>query len=167
MLATPCVAVIPGDPIESANSVSNAEALKITADSAEFDDLHGTATYKGRVVAVQGYRNLWADLVVIKRGANDKIASVVAHGKPAKIKSKPQQTKAGQQAKPDGFGYASTIKYYPELDKVELIGNAELEQNGDLIKGEFLTYFFEEKRLISNKSSNSRTTVIIQPRNKS
>lgn len=143
------------------NKTDSEYPINIESDSAEFDDQNGTAIYKGNVVAIQGSRHLFSDSLYIYRGKDNQIEKIIAKGNPANIKAQPNPEK------PEGFGYAKTIKYYPNEDKAELIEEAKLEQNGDIITGQFLTYFFEKGLLVSHPIKKARTTVTLKPRDSS
>lgn len=134
---------------------------EITSDTAEFDDKTGKAIYSGKVSSKQGSRKLWSDVLTIYRGKDNKISKMIAEGKNgnrAKIRSQPNPNK------PVGKGSAKTIQYFPAEEKALLIGKAELEQGGDIIRGESLSYYPEKNLLISNPVPNARTKVILQPR---
>lgn len=135
--------------------------MEILSNAAEFDDKKGKATYTGTVKAKQGSRRLSSDVLTIFRDKENKISKMIAKSKGkvlAKIKAQPNPKN------PVGNGKAKVIEYYPNEDKALLIGNAELEQGGDIIKGERLEYFFEKDVLISKYIPNARTKVILQPR---
>ena len=134
------------------------QPLKIESAIVEFNDQNGIATYTDNVVANQGSRHLTADKLIIYRGKNNKIDMIIAIGKPAHFQFQPDPTK------PISFGHADTIKHFPNEDKVCLIGNAQLEKDGNIIKGHFLTYFFESGLLRSEPSPQKRTTVILKPK---
>ena len=134
------------------------QPLHIQSDYVEFDDQSGTATYRGNVIADQGTRHLTASTLIIYRGKDNKVELAIAIGNPASFRSQPNL------AKPMGFGKAKTIKYFPEEDKIYFIKNAELEQNGDIVKGNFLTYYFATGVLKSKASPEKRATVILVPK---
>ncbi len=134
------------------------QPMTIRSKAAEFDDEKSVAIYKGNVMAIQGSRLLNCTNLTIHRNKNNKIGLVLATGNPAKFYAQPNTNK------PNGIGTANIIKYFPEEDKVILLGNATLEQDGDAISGELLTYYFEKGLLISEKTTPSRTTVVLQPK---
>ncbi len=136
------------------------QPLKIESSFVEFDDQKGIATYTGNVIANQGSRHLTADKLTIYRGENNKIDVMIAIGEPAHFQSQPDLQK------PMGFGTANTIKYFTKEDKVDLIGNAKLEQDGDIVEGHFLIYFFQSGLLKSEPSIHQRTTVTLKPKDK-
>lgn len=142
-----------------ANAKPDAEMpVQIQSDQVNFDQKSGIATYTGHVVVEQGSRLLYADKLVIHRGQNNKINLMVATGKPAKFKAHDNKNK------PPGSGNAKMIKYYPQLNKVDLLGNATLTQDEDTISGSKLTYNFVTEELQSNSNQQQRTTVILQPK---
>lgn len=134
--------------------------IYINSNQAEFDDKTGKAHYQGNVVATQGARKLHSDTLIIHRGSNNKISLIHATGNPATFEF---QTEID---KPTSHGQAQTIDYYPDEDKVILIGNASIEQAGDTITGPRLIYFFAEKKLRANHPAKGRTTVILSNQEK-
>lgn len=137
------------------------QAVTIQADNANFDHEKGTASYLGNVIVDQGSRHLESDKLIIKRGKDNKINIMIATGAPAKFHSQPDPTK------PVGTGKAKTIKYYPQNDTVDLLGEAELTKNGDTITGPVLNYNFATGNLKSKSSKNKRTTFVLQPKRES
>jgi len=142
----------------AADKPDSKQPINIESNYAEFDDQKGTAFYKGHVISIQGSRHMVSDTLTIYRGKDNKIDLMVATGKPARFKSRPNPDK------PEGQGKANTIRYYPREDKAILIDDAELTQNGDIINGKQLTYFFQKGLLISEPKAKSRTRVILQPK---
>lgn len=131
--------------------------IQILSDQANFDHKRGIATYTGHVHVTQGSRDLLANKVIIQRDATNKVKVVIATGKPAEFSSKADPDKPGS-------GTADTIEYYPQLNKVDLLENASLTQNGDTVRGPKLTYNFETEELQSDSTKQERTTVILQPK---
>lgn len=83
---------------------------------------------------------------------------IIAIGDPATFNAQPNLNK------PEGHGSAKIIKYYPQLNKVDLIDGAQLTQNGDTIKGPTLSYNFVTEMLQGKSSKKERPTIIIQPK---
>ncbi len=130
--------------------------VHITADTVDFDNKTGVAIYSGNVHVVQGLRNLYANQLSIYRDEGNRIKVMVATGKPAKFRAE------NDGGKSDGHGRASTIKYYPQKDIVDLYGDAQLFKNGDTISGPKLSYNFVTEILRGKSSKRQRTTVILQ-----
>lgn len=130
------------------------EPITIQSDSAEFDDKKGIATYHQHVTLDQENRHLRADTLIIQRNARGTIAQITATGTPAYFTVQPP-------GKPITTGYANTIHYFPEEDKILFIDNAELTQKGNIIRGDYLSYFFKSEILSSEARPGKRTLVII------
>lgn len=133
------------------------QPIKITANNVEFDDKLGTAIYTGNVIAQQGSRHLTAAKLTLYRNNQNKIALIIATGTPAHFQAQPNLNK------PINSGIANTIKYFPQEDKADLIGNATITQEGNSISGPWLIYFFKSGLLKTNFTGKQRTTVILQP----
>lgn len=148
--------------ITSVFAIEDAEQpIKIQANNAKFDNTTGIATYTGNVIVIQGSRHLAADKLLIQRGTDNSIKSITAIGKPAKFHSQPDPTK------PIKYGRANTIKYYPQQNKVNLLKNAELTQDGDTIRGPMISYNFATGDLKTKSSTKERTTFTLQPKRES
>lgn len=142
-----------------ANAKPDAEMpVQISADHVNFDQNTGTATYFGHVIVTQGSRNLQANKLVIMRDAKNRIKLMTATGNPAVFSAHENKNK------PQGSGKARIIKYYPQADKVDLIDNASLTQNGDTVSGPKLTYNLATAELAGKSSEQQRTTVVLQPK---
>jgi len=132
--------------------------VQITADHASFDHKLGVAVYLGNVQVNQGTRHLTANKLVIESDSSNRIKIMVATGTPATFRSQQDPNK------PAGTGAAKVIKYYPQKDKVDLLYQAQLTQDGDTISGPKLSYNFVTEVLQGNSSPRERTTVILQPK---
>jgi lipopolysaccharide export system protein LptA len=134
--------------------------IAIEADSAEFDNKKGTATYHGHVVMKQGTRHLSSETLIITKNTDGKIKSLLATGNPAHLSAQPNPEK------PKTAGKANTIEFYPSENKFILTGSAQLTQNENLIQGSKLTYNLTTKVLVAESNRNERTTVILPSRNR-
>ncbi len=138
----------------------DAMPIEIQSDTAEFDDKKGTAIYRGNVVMKQGNRHLSSLKLVILRDEHGKIESMVATGTPAYFYAK------SDPEKPPIQGQAKNLKYFPKQDKLLLLEEAELIQNGDTIRGCHLVYFISTHVLSSLPVPGKHTTVILTPKSK-
>lgn len=138
------------------SKADSAMPVQIVSDHVSFDHTKGIATYFGNVIVDQGTRHLEADKLTIMRDTNNQIKVMIASGKPATFKSQPNPEQTA------GSGSANTIKYYPQQDKVDLLQNASLTQNGDTVSGPKLTYNFSTAELQGKGSTKERTTIILQ-----
>jgi lipopolysaccharide export system protein LptA len=129
--------------------------ITISSDSAEFDDKKGIATYRQHVTLDQGNRHLRADTLTIERNKSGNIAKITALGNPAHFEIQAHPTR------PVIRGHANTIHYFPEEEKILLIDNAELTQQGNIIRGSYLSYLLKSEVLSSEAQPGKRTQVII------
>ena len=141
-------------------AIDSQKAVHITADHASFDHKNGLAVYEGHVEVDQGSRHLSANKVTIERDQQNRIKVMVATGNPATFKAQQNPNKN------PGSGSAKIIKYYPQLDRVDLIDQAKLMQDGDTISGPKLSYNFVTEVLQGKSSQRERTTIILKPREK-
>lgn len=166
--------------------------VDIQSDSAHFDEKTGETLYEGNVTVTQAGHELRSDTLTIHRTREGKIDHIIATGNPAyfvtrkKIEKKehadfgnisantpiviagdsptdnPADSPADSPA--DIRGQANTIHYYPSDAKIVLLKNAEISQNEQLIRGGNLIYFLETRVLISESSRDSKTIVILKPK---
>jgi len=124
LLATTSAYALPGD---------KDQPVEIEADQVKFDERSGISTYTGSVVVVQGSLHATADKVTVYT-VNDELTKVVATGKPATFRQRPRLDKE------EVHGKGARIEYYADSEKVILTVNAELEQEGNLLRGQRIVY---------------------------
>lgn len=129
--------------------------ITIQSDSAEFDDKKGIAIYYNHVILTQGTRCLYADTLTIQRNTSGHIEHMIAIGKPAHFQAR------AHPDKPIMMGHAETIHYFPIEEKVLFIENAELSQQGNVIRSPYLNYLLKSEILSSESRCGERTLVII------
>lgn len=129
--------------------------IEVSSETAEFDDKTGIAKHTGKVLMIQGSRRLQADVLLIKRNAQQKIISLTAIGNPARFETQLEPDKPILQAK------AERLEFYPQKQKIALIRQAEVTQEGHEILGEHLIYHLDTRILSSLFTQGGRTTVLI------
>ncbi len=138
--------------------------IEIQSDSGDFDDKSGNATHRGNVVVNQGTRHLTAEKLIIHRTKAGKIDIMTAYGDdaaPVRFEALPEPNK------PKLEGEAKIMKYFPHEDKIILLEEASLTQNNHTVRGPVITYFLKTRVLSSESDQSQRTTVIINPKEKS
>lgn len=154
----PCLLISLMAPCAYALMTDSAQPLHITSNQFTYNDLQGTATYQGDVLAVQGSRHLTADTVVVRLDHDKQVSQVNAYGKPAHFHYQP---------KPNAhlvFASADNIEYQPSQNLLSLIGHAQIDQHGNILKGALITYNTQTEVAQSIGQPNaSRPQVIIQP----
>jgi lipopolysaccharide export system protein LptA len=157
------------------SSVSNAatappidkdKPVTIEANTAQLDDKSGLSIYSGNVTITQGSLHITADKVTAYH-KKEGISKIVADGNPARYEQAAESK--------DGIVNASanTINYLTDENKIVLTGDATLEQQGNTVQGQNITY--DMKRKIGNAGSsvktsseeNGRVKMVFQPKSTS
>jgi len=132
--------------------------IKVVSDRAEKNEKEGTITYEGSVVVRQGSIKINADKVTIITDAV-KGDRIVSKGKPARY----QQIHNTQ----DGLVLASanTINYFLKSERIGLIQDASLEQNGTTITGDKIDYDLQAEivKASSRENTKQRIEMVIPP----
>ncbi len=132
------------------------QSVTIKADSTERDEKNGITTFEGDVIIEQGSLSIAADKVVVY-GAKS-ISRIIATGKPAKLKQRPDLEKGFVTAKGNKIEYSFTTEI------VELTANAYIHQDGTELSGNNISYDMA-KRVFKAKGVNEadRVSVVMQP----
>jgi len=133
------------------------QPIKIESDRAQQDEKKGTTTYEGSVVIIQGTIKINADKVTVFSDTN-QVDKIVCVGNPAHYQQRPNAE--------DGLLLASakTIQYYLANDKIKLLKNASLEQNGSVITGEKIDYDLNAE-VVKATANKERVHMLIPPSN--
>jgi lipopolysaccharide export system protein LptA len=139
----------------------------VQADSAELDDKQGVAVYRGDVVITQGTMKITGDTVTITQNAQGEVDVFTSVGKPAYYEQKPAVDKQIVKA------YGLTIQYFAANERIVLIDQAKVVQEGNTFEGEKIVY--DTRRQIVNagratgtnvSSPRPRIDMVIQPQKK-
>ncbi|QLF92403.1 lipopolysaccharide transport periplasmic protein LptA [Pseudomonas sp. ABC1] len=143
------------------------QPIHVQADTAELDDKQGVAVYRGDVVITQGTLKITGDTVTITQTPSGEIDVFTSVGKPAYYEQKPAIDKPIVKA------YGLTIQYFSSSERIVLIDQAKVVQEGNTFEGEKIVY--DTKRQIVNAgrandtqitSPRPRIDMVIQPRKK-
>ncbi len=152
MLAT--LALIPLH--SSALPEDSEQPIHIRADNAEIDNKSKRVIYRGSVQVDQGTLRVTADEMTVEY-QDQKVVRIVAVGEPARYK---QQLEAeDEMVNAD----ASTITYYTQDERVDLQGDASLEQEGNTITGDFIRYDIVDGKIDATAEGNNRIEMELQP----
>lgn len=137
----------------NAAPIATSKPIQIQSDSAEFNDKTGVAIYRGHVRVDQDDKHLTANMLTLYRNAQAQIEKMIATGSPAEFQ--------GKETPLDPLleGKANTIQYYPDKNKIILLEDAKLLQNGHTIHSDALTYDLQTRVLISNPVQGKRVTL--------
>jgi lipopolysaccharide export system protein LptA len=113
--------------------------------------------YQGHIKLTQGLRVLTADYATSYSDKKGQIIKVVAIGNPARYRAvifpnHPQLIATG-----------NTIYYYPLEDYLEAVGNAEIVQGQNHVKGPKINYDFKKKTVGSSISKEGHTQILLAP----
>ena len=144
----------------SALSSDKQQPIHIEADSVVIDDAQGTAVYRGNVRYTQGSTHLEAEKVTVYSTDRQKVNKVVADGKPATFRQRPD----GQEQ--DIRGQAGHIEYFAADERVILVNDAHLWQGKNEFAGSRIEYDTAKETVKARKAEDDegRVQVIIQPR---
>ena len=143
------------------------QPIRIQADSAELDDKQGVAVYRGDVIITQGTLKITGDTVTITQTASGDIDVFTSVGNLAYYEQKPAADK--EIVKADG----RTIQYFSSNERIVLIDQAKVIQEGNTFEGEKIVYDTQRQIVNAGRATGSnvstprpRIDMIIQPKNK-
>lgn len=146
--------------LAQALSSDSSQPIHIIADEAIRDERTGQTIYRGNVRIVQGSLQIDAETVTMYRIVTEA-DKIVAEGSPAQMQ---------QQREADGelvFAEGNVIEYYKDEERLHLLKNAQLEQDGSTVRGDSIVYFIT-KELVKAETDESlggsRVEVVIPPR---
>jgi lipopolysaccharide export system protein LptA len=136
------------------------QPIEIAADSAVREEPSGRTTYKGDVILTQGSLEINADTLTFS--LDDEGATLItANGKPATLSQQPENRDTPVEAS------ANIIEYHESKDRVRLIGNAKVLQDGAVIEGSTIEYLVTSQRVMAAGSPDEQTPqrvkVVIPP----
>lgn len=143
------------------------QPIHIQADTAELDDRNGVAVYRGSAIVTQGTLKITGHTVTITRTAAGDIDVFTALGTPAYYEQKPAPNKSIVQA------YGLTLQYFVSNNRIILIDQAKVVQEGSTFEGEKIVYDTQRQIVNAGRANNTHVTVprpridmVIQPKNR-
>jgi lipopolysaccharide export system protein LptA len=136
------------------------KVMHVTADSADLNQQNHKGTYTGNVEFIQGTTNLHASNAITQGNDKNQLTLAIANG--TKGKQAHYWTEPGAN-KPLFHAYADTIRYYPILHLIKLIGNAHIEQGTNSLSAAKITYDTVKQHVVSQSDGKTRTTIILYP----
>lgn len=144
-------------PLASALPEDRDQPIRIEADEALRDEKQGFTRYQGNVKMDQGTLHIEADIITVYH-VDQEADKIVATGKPARLQQQPEPDKGPVKA------HAEVIEYYKDDDRVQLLNNANIEQDGSIVTGDSIEYFINEQRVRADSDrtrEDSRVQVVI------
>ena len=141
------------------------QPIRVQADTAELDDRQGVAVYRGDVVITQGSMKITGDTVTITQNASGDVEVFTSIGKPAYYEQKPSADKSVVKA------YGLTIQYFASNERIVLIDQAKVVQEGNTFEGEKIVYDTQRQIVNAGRATDTNVTtprprvdMVIQPR---
>ncbi|EJN6828100.1 lipopolysaccharide transport periplasmic protein LptA [Vibrio cidicii] len=133
------------------------QPVYIDSNSQQLDMRSNQVIFEGNVSLKQGSISITAERIVVTRGKEkNAIHKIEAFGKPATFS---QLTDDGRTLS----GKANQLDYEVTSDQLVMLGQAELSQDGNVIKGSSIKYQIAQQKLIADSSHNERVTTVLQP----
>ena len=143
------------------------QPIRVQADSAELDDKQGVAVYRGDVIITQGTMKITGNTVTITQTAQGDIDVFTSVGTPAYYEQKPAEDKELVKA------YGLTIQYFASKNRIVLIDQAKVIQEGNTFEGEKIVYDTQRQIVNAGRATGNQITIprpridmVIQPKSK-
>ncbi|MCU7835231.1 MAG: lipopolysaccharide transport periplasmic protein LptA [gamma proteobacterium symbiont of Taylorina sp.] len=146
------------------------QPISLEADFADIDDLKGMSVYTGNVILIQGSMVIKADELTLYHNADRDLEKAIARGekKLATFKQRPEGKEQDFKAR------ASTIEYFIKKEKIYLLNNAHVTQDGGSFSANKITYDTKKETVVASSKkdkqgkpvSNGRVKVTIPARQK-
>lgn len=133
------------------------QPVKVTADSARFDEASGEAVYRGNVLTQQGTLEVRGDSLTLKVDSKGALTTARTLGKPAHYQQKTDPAKGLVTAD------ANEILFDNTTGVVTLIGNAVLRQEGTSFTGPRIVYSTVRKQIEASSDSSQRVQLVFPP----
>lgn len=143
--------------IASAQPKNLAQTIYFESDTLSYNSETKLGIYQGHIKLTQGSGVLTADYATSYSDQKGQITKVVAMGNPARYRALifPNQPKL--------IATGNTIYYYPQKDWLEAVGDAEIVQGQNHVKGPQINYDFKKKTVGSPISKMGHTQILIAP----
>jgi len=142
------------------------QPISIEADHAQLDDKQGITQYKGKAILTQGTLRIEGDIITFYYGEDKQITKAVAQGKLATYQQIQKQGESPIKAR------ALQMEYHAKAQKIYLIGQGHVWNNGDEFSGSRIEYDITNNVVNANSApvkidgkpqKKERVHIIIQP----
>lgn len=132
------------------------QPIHIRADNAEIDQDQQLVIYRGDVQVDQGTLRVTADEMTVEY-QDQKVVRITATGAPAHYRQQLDANKEQVRA------HSSTIIYHTQDERLDLLGNAFLTQEGNEITGDQIKYDIVAGKVDAQSQSQERVRMVLQP----
>jgi len=134
------------------------QPMMIEANRVELDDAKGVSIYRGRVKVEQGSLILTGETMTVHNKGNN-IEKVIMEGTPATYQQRPDNKDQDVHAK------ALRMEYYTNPEHIILLKQAEVEQQGDVLRSERIEYDMAKDQVSAGTDQpDERVHITIQPK---
>ena len=131
----------PMQSVKAQNTQNNNKPIYIEANKMDYNN--NVITYTGNVVATRGNGKLTCQELKIFLDRNKKIEKIIATGNPV-------------YTEPNKLIKGNVIEYDAPQDEIIVIGNAYLENKGDVVQGDKVIYYRKlDKAIVTGKRVQS------------
>ncbi|MFZ0219205.1 MAG: lipopolysaccharide transport periplasmic protein LptA [Candidatus Aquirickettsiella sp.] len=133
------------------------QTIYFETDTLSYNNETKLGIYQGHIKLTQGSGVLTADYATSYSDQKGQIVKVIASGNPARYRAFifPNRPKL--------IATGNTIYYYPQKDWLAAVGNAEIVQGQNHVKGPRINYDFKKKTIGSPISKKGHTQILIAP----
>jgi len=133
------------------------QPIHIRADTVEYDQTGNRVVYRGSVQVDQGTLRVTAETMTIDLQDGKKVVRITAVDTPAHYQQQIEEGDAPVRAQ------ALTIIYHTQDERVDLKGEASLEQEGSLLTGDLIVYDIVAGRVDAEARRDEPVRMVLQP----
>ena len=128
------------------------QPITLEADTADIDDLKGISIYTGNVILTQGSMVIKSARLTLYTDKNKDLEKAIAIDKKnlASFKQRPEGKKQDFKAR------ASTLIYYIKKEKIHLLENASVHQEGGSFSGHKIIYDTKKETVIASSKKDKQ-----------
>lgn len=134
------------------------EPIRGEANSLVVDQKTGVSTYAGNVKIQQGSLVISADKITVHTKSDSSVEKIVALGSPARFQQQPEVDQSVITAT------AESITYVPDDERLSLINNASIEQDGQVMKAPKIDYDLIKEIMKAKQGNGARVDIFIPPK---
>ncbi len=167
-LFTSLLILLPSTLLALANDKT--QPINLEADSADIDDSKGISIYTGNVVLTQGSIVIKSRKLTLYLDKKRELEKAIAEGNKDNLATFKQRPEGKDQ---DFKARAETMTYYLADDKIHLLKNAHVWQDGDTFSGNKIIYDTKKETVLATSkkdkngkpvSNGGRIRVTIKPK---
>lgn len=133
------------------------QTIYFESDTLSYNNETKLGIYQGHIKLTQGSGVLTADYATSYADQDGQVTKIIATGNPARYRALIFANR------PKLIATGNTIYYYPQKDWLEAVGNAEIVQGQNHVKGPQINYDFKKKTVGSPISKEGHTQILIAP----